>query len=89
MTDHIQPYIQINQVNQTGRTKSRGLAFLLTFCLGPLGMLYSTVLGAFLMGFVLICLGAAAMVFPPIVLTYVVALPCFWAMCCLWAVLAA
>lgn len=50
------PNIVINNVVQTtavagggGRTKSVGVAFVLTFLFGPLGMFYSTVLGAIVM----------------------------------------
>jgi len=50
------PNIVINNVVQTtvvagrgGRAKSVGVAFLFTFLFGPLGMFYSTVVGAFLM----------------------------------------
>jgi hypothetical protein len=50
------PNIVINNVVQTtavaggsGRTKSVGIAFLLTFLFGPLGMFYSTVSGAIIM----------------------------------------
>ena len=50
------PNIVINNVVQTtavagggGRTKSVGVAFLLTFLFGPLGMFYSTVVGAIVM----------------------------------------
>jgi hypothetical protein len=50
------PNIVINNVVQTtavagggGRAKSVGVAFLLTFLFGPLGMFYSTVVGAIVM----------------------------------------
>jgi len=50
------PNIVINNIVQTtavagggGRTKSVGVAFLLTFLFGPLGMFYSTVGGAIVM----------------------------------------
>jgi len=50
------PNIVINNVVQStavagvgGRTKSPGVAFLLTFLFGPLGMFYSTVAGAIVM----------------------------------------
>jgi hypothetical protein len=50
------PNIVINNVVQStavagvgGRTKSAGVAFLLTFLFGPLGMFYSTVAGAIVM----------------------------------------
>lgn len=50
------PNIVINNVVQStavagagGRTRSAGVAFLLTFLFGPLGMFYSTVVGAIVM----------------------------------------
>jgi hypothetical protein len=50
------PNVVINNIVQTtavaggsGQTKSVGVAFLLTFLFGPLGMFYSTVVGAIVM----------------------------------------
>jgi len=49
-----QPSTVVNSstVVAVGGQKSVGVAFILTFLFGPLGMLYSTVLGAFFMMFV-------------------------------------
>jgi hypothetical protein len=49
-------HVQVNQVTVVSNEKSVGVALLLTFFFGPLGMLYSTVVGALVMmglGFVL------------------------------------
>ena len=43
-------------------TKSVGIAFLLCFLFGPLGMFYSTILGAVIMIFVTIVLGVTTIV---------------------------
>jgi len=59
--------------------KSRGVAFLLAFLFGPLGMLYSTVAGAIVMFFVSIVLG---------VLTLGLSFLVTWPICIIWAVVA-
>ncbi|HED65920.1 MAG TPA: hypothetical protein ENJ09_10240 [Planctomycetes bacterium] len=61
-------------------TKSVGVAILLTFLLGPLGMLYSTILGAIVMG-ILFCLAW--------LITFGLGLFVLWPIAILWAALAA
>lgn len=60
--------------------KSVGLAILLTFLFGPLGMLYSTVIGAILMFFVSIVVA---------VVTLGLGLLVTWPICIIWAGMAA
>jgi hypothetical protein len=60
--------------------KSRTVAFLLAFFFGPLGMLYSTVVG----GLVMLVVGAILMFF-----TFGLAIFVVWPACIIWAVLAA
>ena len=57
--------------------KSAGVAFLLTFFFGPLGMLYSTVSGALIMFFVSILIGIATLGMG-LILTQII--------CIIWAV---
>lgn len=61
-------------------TKSVGVALLLTFLFGPLGMFYSTVKGAIIM---LIATGIA--------LVFTFGIGCFitWPVCMIWAAVAA
>lgn len=61
-------------------TKSVGVAFLLTFLFGPLGMLYSTVAGALVMIVVSIVLGFFTLGFSFFVT---------WPICMIWGCLAA
>lgn len=56
-------------------TKSVGISIFLTFLFGPLGMLYSTVKGAIIMGILSIVLG--------IVMFGIGALLC-WPICIIW-----
>lgn len=70
-------------INQ-GHQKSKMLAFLLTFFFGPLGMLYSTVIGGLCMtflGFIVIplCFVGVGLLM----------LPFYWIACLVWAVAAA
>lgn len=60
--------------------KSRGLAFLLAFLFGPLGMLYTTVAGALIM---LVIAGVVGF------FTAGLGLILVWPVCIIWAVLAA
>lgn len=68
------------QIVHVVQTKSVGLAAGLGFLLGPLGMLYSTVVGAIVMFFVNLVIG---------LLTFW--LGCFltWPVCAIWAAVAA
>jgi hypothetical protein len=59
--------------------RSRLLAFLLTVFFGPLGMLYSTVIGALVMLVLFATLGT---------ITGGLALIILWPICVIWAVLA-
>jgi hypothetical protein len=61
-------------------TKSPGIAILLTIFLGPIGMLYSTILGAVVMFVVSVIVGF---------LTLGLGLLITWPVCILWAALAA
>ena len=63
-----------------GASKSVGVALLLTFFFGPLGMLYSTVAGAVVMLFVNIVVG---------LVTYGFGLFLTWPICMIWAATAA
>lgn len=60
--------------------KSVGLAILLTILFGPLGMLYSTILGAIIMTIVSIVIGF---------LTVGIGLFFIWPICIIWGALAA
>lgn len=68
------------QVVLVGRSKSVGLAFLLAFFLGPLGLLYASVMGGILMFFISLVL----FVFLPIIGAVIA-----WVICIIWAVSAA
>ncbi|MFH1749117.1 MAG: hypothetical protein ABIG44_18960 [Planctomycetota bacterium] len=61
-------------------TKSPGIAILLTILFGPIGMLYSTILGAIVMFLVSLVVG---------ILTLGLGLLFTWPICILWAALAA
>jgi hypothetical protein len=61
-------------------TKSVGVALLLTFFFGPLGMLYSTVTGALVMIVVSIVLGVFTLGFSFLVT---------WPVCMIWGTMAA
>jgi hypothetical protein len=60
--------------------KSRGLAFLLAFLFGPLGMLYTTVGGALIMLVIALVVSLA---------TAGLGLILVWPICIIWSVLAA
>lgn len=61
-------------------TKNVGIAILLTFIFGPLGMLYSTIPGAIVMGIISLVVGF---------LTGGVGLLVTWPICILWAAISA
>jgi len=61
-------------------TKSPGIAILLTILLGPLGMLYSTILGAVIMTLATLVV---------IIITYGLGLLITWPICIIWAAIAA
>ncbi len=67
-------------VNVAGQRKSVGLAFLLAFLFGPLGMLYSTVTGALVM-----LLVDLVILIPTVGFGLLVT----WPICVIWAVVAA
>jgi hypothetical protein len=75
MSNAVQP-----QVVYVKHQRSKMLAFLLALFFGPLGMLYSTVIGALVMLVLFSVLGT---------LTAGVALIVLWPICVIWAVLAA
>jgi hypothetical protein len=60
-------------------TKSVGVSLILTFLFGPLGMLYSTILGAIIMFFVDIIVGF---------LTFGFGLLFTWPICMIWGAVA-
>ena len=61
-------------------TKSPGIAILLTFLFGPIGMFYSTIVGAIVMMLVSLVVG---------LLTLGLGLLLTWPICIIWAALAA
>jgi hypothetical protein len=61
-------------------TKSMGVAIILTVIFGPLGMLYSTILGGIIMGIISLIVG---------VLTFGIGLVITWPICVIWAAVAA
>ncbi len=61
-------------------TKSVGLVVVLTILFGPLGMLYSTILGGIIMGVISIVVG---------IVTLGLGLIITWPICVIWAVVAA
>lgn len=71
-----------------GRHKSVGAALVLTFLLGPLGMLYSTVLGAFMMAFLMVG-GAFAIGTLTLGFGDLVWVPACWVFCMIWGCAAA
>ena len=56
-TASLQPATPSKQVVIVAQTKSVGIAFILTFLFGPLGMFYSTVVGGFVMMIISILVG--------------------------------
>jgi hypothetical protein len=63
----------------TTATKSMGVAIILTVLFGPLGMLYSTILGGIIMGIVSLVVG---------ILTVGLGLVVTWPICIIWAAVA-
>ncbi len=59
--------------------KSAGISFLLTFLFGPLGMLYSTIVGGIIMFFVSLVVGFV---------TLGVGLIFTWPICVIWGIVA-
>lgn len=74
-----QPVYQTNIVN-IGNRKSVGLAFLLAFLFGPLGLLYASVTGGIIMFILGIIIG---------IVTFGMGLILVWPICIIWAVIAA
>lgn len=72
--------VNVPAVNVSMPTKSVGLAFLLSFLFGPLGMLYSTVAGGIIMGIISVIVG---------ILTLGIGLFITEPICIIWAVVAA
>lgn len=60
-------------------TKSMGISIILTIILGPLGMLYSTILGGVIMSILFVVIGIVTLGFGLIVL---------WPICVIWGALA-
>ena len=60
-------------------TKSMGIAILLTVLFGPLGMLYSTIVGAIVMGIISVIVGFV---------TVGIGLLVTWPICVIWAAIA-
>lgn len=71
-----------------GHHKSVGAAFVLTFLFGPLGMLYSTVFGAFMMTFVMVC-GAVVIGTVTLGVGDLFWIPLSWVICIIWGCVAA
>ena len=79
---HPGPVVNVTQTMavNVGSSKSVGVAVLLAFFFGPLGMLYSTILGAAVMFFVNLVVGIP---------TYGFGLLLTWPGCVIWAAIAA
>ena len=67
------------QVTVVTPTKSMGIAILLTVLFGPLGMLYSTIVGAIVMGLVSLIVG---------IVTVGLGLLITWPICVIWVAIA-
>ena len=78
-TPEAPPQIQQNVII-VGKAKSVGMAFLLAFFFGPLGLLYSSVTGGIVMFLVNVVVG---------ILTLGFGLFITWPICCIWAIVAA
>lgn len=72
--------IEQNQVILVTFRKSIGLSIFLTFMFGPLGMLYSTILGAVVMGIISLIVGVTTFGFGLIIT---------WPICIIWGAVAA
>jgi hypothetical protein len=70
----------VRQVVVVSPTKNVGVAILLTVLFGPLGMLYSTIVGAIVMLVITLVVGA---------LTLGIGLLLTWPLCIIWGALAA
>jgi hypothetical protein len=73
------PSVQ-NTVVIVGKAKSAGVAFLLSFLLGPLGLLYASVLGGIIMFFVTLVMFFILPIIGPVIC---------WIGCIVWAVISA
>jgi hypothetical protein len=69
-----------NQVIMIAKPKSVGVAFLLSFLFGPLGLLYASVAGGLIMFFAAIIMFFVVPVIGPLLV---------WVGCIIWAVVAA
>lgn len=63
----------------TTSTKSMGVAIILTVLFGPLGMLYSTILG----GIIMLVIGV-----PLVLITFGLGIVITWPICIIWAAVA-
>jgi len=63
----------------TTATKSMGVAIILTVLFGPLGMLYSTILG----GIIMLVIGV-----PLVLITFGLGIVITWPICIIWAAVA-
>lgn len=77
---HVTQQVQVAQPVLVGAPKSVGLALVLTFFFGPLGLLYSSVLGGIIMLVVSVTLAAV---------TFGVSLFLTWPICMIWGAIAA
>lgn len=78
--EHQKTSTENNTIVVVKNQKSVGLAILLTFLFGPLGMLYSTVLGAIIMFIISAIVGG---------ITLGIGLIFTWPICIIWGALAA
>ena len=83
-----QVVVNTSTVIAIGRQKSVGVALILAFLFGPLGMLYSTVLGALLMAAVIV-VGGILVTGVTFGLGLAVFIPACWLVCIVWAGIAA
>ncbi|MGB8151145.1 MAG: hypothetical protein WA304_04425 [Candidatus Cybelea sp.] len=77
---HVTQQVQVAQPVLVGAPKSVALALVLTFFFGPLGLLYSSVLGGIIMLVVSVALAAV---------TFGVSLFLTWPICMVWSAIAA
>lgn len=73
------PHQAVPQVVVVTATKSVGISLILTFLFGPLGMLYSTVVGGLIMMVVSIAVGVCTLGFGLLIT---------WPICVIWGALA-
>jgi len=77
---HVTQQVQVAQPLFVGAPKSVGLALVLTFFFGPLGLLYSSVLGGIIMLVASVALAAV---------TFGISLFLTWPICMIWGAIAA